>query len=120
MKRIMKRILTLALLLVIPAAAAAQTADDTPLAPALKQNVVVTSDLVRIGDLIENAGASSQIPISRPPAPGSTGPVGGQRIVDAVRAHDVSAINTRGIKKIRGTRASRSIANKDFEEKIAS
>lgn len=116
----MKTILTLALLLAIPAAAAAQTADDTPLAPALKQNVIVTSDLVRIGDLVENAGASAQIAIFRAPDLGSTGTIAAARIVEAVRAHDVFAINTRGMNEITVTRASRSIANKDFEEKIAS
>jgi flagellar basal body P-ring formation protein FlgA len=116
----MKSILTLALLLAIPAAAVAQTADDTPLAPALKQNVIVTSDLVRIGDLVENAGAASQIAIFRAPDLGSTGTVPVARIVEAVRAHDVFAINTRGMNEITVTRASRSIANKDFEEKIAS
>ena len=104
----------------IPAAAAAQTADDTPLAPSLKQNVIVTDDLVRIGDLVENAGASAQIAIFRAPDLGSTGTVAVQRIVEAVRAHDVFAINTRGLNEITVTRASRSIANKDIEERIAS
>ncbi len=116
----MKTILTLALLLVIPAAAAAQTAGDTPLAPALKQNVIVTNDLVRIGDLVENAGASAQIAIFRAPDLGSTGTVAVARIVEAVRAHDVFAINTRGLNEITVTRASRSIVNKDIEERIAS
>ena len=115
----MKNLLTLAFLLVIPTAAAAQAADDTPLAPALKQNVIVTGDLVRIGDLVENAGAASQIAIFRAPDLGSTGTVAVGRIVEAVRAHDVFAINTRGLNEITVTRASRSIANKDFEDKIA-
>src|SRR5882757_4912428 len=109
----MIRILTLALLLMIPAAAAAQTADDAPLAPSLKQNVIVTSDIVRIGDLIENAGVAAQVAVFRAPDLGATGTVAVQRIVEAVRAHDVFAINTRGLKEITVTRASRNIGNSD-------
>jgi flagella basal body P-ring formation protein FlgA len=113
----MKRLLTLAVLLVLPAAAAAQS--EAPLAPALKQNVIVTSDLVRIGDLIENADAAAQVAIFRAPDLGSTGNVPVQRIVEAVRAHGVYAINTRGLSQISVTRASRSIAHADIEERIA-
>ena len=116
----MIRILTLALCLVIPAAAAAQSSGDAPLAPSLKQNVIVTDELVRIGDLIDNAGAAAQIAVFRAPDLGSTGTVAVQRIVEAVRAHDVFAINTHGLKDISVTRASRNIANTDIEERIAS
>ena len=31
--------------------------------PALRANVVVTGDIVRIGDLVENAGAVADVPI---------------------------------------------------------
>ena len=115
----MIRILTLALCLAIPAAAAAQTGD-APLAPSLRQNVIVTDELVRIGDLIDNAGAAAQIAVFRAPDLGATGTVAVQRIVEAVRAHDVFAINTHGLKDITVTRASRNIANTDIEERIAS
>jgi flagella basal body P-ring formation protein FlgA len=115
----MIRILALALLLVMPAAAAAQTGD-APLAPSLRQNVIVTDELVRIGDLIDNAGAAAQIAVFRAPDLGATGTVGVQRVVEAVRAHDVFAINTHGLKEITVTRASRNIGNADFEERIAS
>ena len=115
----MIRILTLALALAIPAAAAAQTAGGAPIAPSLKQNVVVTDELVRIGDLIENAGAAAQIAVFRAPDLGATGTVAVQRVVDAVRAHDVIAINTQGLKDITVTRASRNIGNMDIQERIA-
>src|SRR5437667_11886831 len=115
----MIRIFTLALVLVIPAAAAAQSAGDAPLAPSLKQNVIVTDELVRIGDLIDNAGAAAQIAVFRAPDLGVTGTVPVQRVVDAVRAHDVYAINTRGMNEIAVTRASRNIGNTDIEERIA-
>ena len=116
----MIRILVLALLLVVPAAAAAQSSGDAPLAPSLRQNVIVTDELVRIGDLIDNAGAAAQIAVFRAPDLGVTGTVAVQRIVEAVRAHDVFAINTHGLKDISVTRASRNIGNTDIEERIAS
>jgi len=116
----MIRIVTFALCLVIPAAAAAQSPGSAPLAPSLRQNVIVTDELVRIGDLIDNAGAAAQIAVFRAPDLGSTGTVAVQRIVEAVRAHDVFAINTHGLKDISVTRASRNIANTDIEERIAS
>jgi flagella basal body P-ring formation protein FlgA len=115
----MIRIVTLAIALMIPAAAAAQTGD-APLAPSLRQNVIVTDELVRIGDLIDNAGTAAQIAVFRAPDLGATGTVAVQRIVEAVRAHDVFAINTHGLKDISVTRASRNIGNTDIEERIAS
>lgn len=114
----MIRILILALALLMPAAAAAQSGE-TPLAPSLRQNVVVTDELVRIGDLIDNAGTAAQIAVFRAPDLGATGTVAVQRVVDAVRAHDVFAINTNGLKEITVTRASRNIGNADIEERIA-
>jgi flagella basal body P-ring formation protein FlgA len=119
MIRTMIRILAFAITVLLPAVAAAQSAD-APLAPALRQNVIVADDLVRIGDLIDNAGVAAQIAIFRAPDLGSTGTVAVQRVVDAVRAHDVFAINTRGLKEITVTRASRNIGHKDVEERIAS
>lgn len=115
----MIRILMLALALLIPAAAAAQSSEP-PLAPSLRQNVIVTDELVRIGDLIDNAGTAAQIAVFRAPDLGATGTVAVQRVVDAVRAHDVFAINTHGLKEISVTRASRNIGNADIEERIAS
>ncbi|MBZ0148043.1 MAG: flagellar basal body P-ring formation protein FlgA [Pseudorhodoplanes sp.] len=115
----MIRILILALLLAVPAGAAAQTGD-APLAPSLRQNVIVTDELVRIGDLIDNAGPAAQIAVFRAPDLGATGTVAVHRVVDAVRAHDVFAINTYGLKEITVTRASRNIGNTDIQERIAS
>ena len=43
--------------------ALAQTRNDVIAAPALRASVQVSSDLVRIGDLIDNAGGAAQIAI---------------------------------------------------------
>ncbi len=82
-------------------AAAAQTAD--PLAsdpivtgalpavhPTLKRQVTVTSDIVRIGDLIDHAGPAAATPIFRAPDPGETGAVPAYRVAEAVRRYGIS------------------------------
>src|SRR5215207_4849538 len=43
--------------------------------PRLKELVTVTSEVVRIGDLIENAGTSRGVPVFRAPDLGQTGAV---------------------------------------------
>ena len=43
--------------------------------PALKREVIVTGELVRIGDLVENAGAVAEVAIFRAPDLGQTGGV---------------------------------------------
>jgi flagella basal body P-ring formation protein FlgA len=66
-------LLATALLAAMPAAALAQVRDDVIAAPVLRANVTVLGDLVRIGDVIDNAGSSAQIAIYRAPDLGTTG-----------------------------------------------
>lgn len=116
----MIRIVLAASFLAIAASAAALAGDNTaPVAPSLKQNVVVTGEFVRIGDLIENAGAAAHTPVFRAPDLGSTGAVPVQHVVEAVRAHNVFAVDTRGLTEISVTRASRAIGIRDIEARIA-
>ena len=57
------------------AAAPAQVATSTAPLPTLKGAVTVSGDIVRIGDLIENAGAAADAAIFRSPDIGTTGSV---------------------------------------------
>jgi flagella basal body P-ring formation protein FlgA len=41
--------------------------------PALRDHINVTDEVVRIGDLVDNAGVAAQIAIYRSPDPGTTG-----------------------------------------------
>lgn len=91
----------------------------SPATPALKRDVSVSSDLVRIGDLIENAGANARVPVFRAPDLGHTGRVSAARVVEAVRAHGLTIVETRGVSDIAVTRASRVISIKDLELRIA-
>ena len=102
-----------------PAAAGAATevaADRTT--PALKSMATVTGAIVRIGDLVENAGAVADVAIFRAPDLGETGSVAAGRVIDAVRAHHIVGLDTRGLAEVVVTRASRAITAKDIEGRI--
>src|SRR4051794_22193144 len=53
--------------------AAPQARDNVIATPVLRANVSVAGDVVRIGDVIDNAGTSAQIAIYRAPDLGTTG-----------------------------------------------
>src|SRR5271168_3466590 len=97
-------IAALALLTICSGYVAAQSA-----VPALKSSATVTGDVVRIGDLVENAGPVADIPIFRAPDLGTTGAVATDRIVDAIRPHQLIGIDTRGIAEVIVNHASRAI-----------
>jgi len=105
---------TFLLMLALTGAAAAQSAR-----PALRGSVTVDSDLVRIGDLVENAGAVANIPIFRAPDLGTTGAVSTDRIVEAISAHQLIDIDTRGLADVVVTRASRAIKPQQISASIA-
>jgi flagella basal body P-ring formation protein FlgA len=89
-----------------------------PTQPALKAAATVGTEIVRIGDLVENAGAVANIPIFRAPDLGQTGSVPASRVAEAVRPHHILNLDTRGLGEIAVTRASRAITTKDVESRI--
>jgi flagella basal body P-ring formation protein FlgA len=86
--------------------------------PTLKSEATVVGDLVRIGDLIENAGAVAEVAIFRAPDLGQTGSVPVERVIDAVLPHKIIALDTRGLAEVAVTRAARLITAKDVEARI--
>src|SRR6185436_13394422 len=88
------------------------------ISPRLKAQAVVATDIVRIGDLVENAGAASNTPIFRAPDLGQTGAVPARAVLDAVRPYGLIAVDTRGLSEIAVTHASRTIAADDIEQRI--
>src|SRR6266404_9618358 len=106
-------------LLAANSAASAQTRDDAIAAPVLRASVTVSGDLVRIGDVIDNAGASAQIAIYRAPDLGTTGSLQVAQVLNALRAHQVIGVDTSGLKDISVTRLARSLEGKDIEQQIA-
>ena len=63
--------------------------------PYLKAEISVTGDIVRIGDLVENAGAVADVPIFRSPDLGQSGVLSTARVVEAIRRHKLTYIDTR-------------------------
>jgi flagella basal body P-ring formation protein FlgA len=89
-----------------------------PSGPALRRAVTVTGEIVRIGDLVENAGAVADVPIFRAPDLGQTGSVPAARVLDAIRSHHIISLDTRGLDEVLVTRASRVINAKEVEARI--
>ncbi len=87
--------------------------------PALRANVTVIGDIVRIGDLVEHAGVVADVPIFRAPDLGTRGSVPTERVVEAIRPHQLIDIDTRGISEVVVTRASRAINAKEISDCIA-
>jgi flagellar basal body P-ring formation protein FlgA len=112
----MARTATLLLFLALASPAAAQVTPQA--APILKPTATVSGDIVRIGDLIENAGAVAEVAIFRSPDPGTTGIVPTTRIVEAVRAR-VFGLDTNGIAEVSVTRAGRAVGLPELEARIA-
>lgn len=118
--------LTFVLGAALTAAAAAQNAappvpaaPSMPAPPALRANVTVTGDIVRIGDLVENAGPVADVPIFRAPDLGTRGAVSIERVLEAIRPHQLIGIDTRGLSEVIVTRASRTITPKEISAAVA-
>lgn len=115
----MSRSVLIAIALGLAFSATARAAEDMPApVPVLKAEVVVASDVVRIGDLVEHAGAAADIAIFRSPDLGHTGTVQTSRVLDAIRPHGPPGIDTRGLAEVAVARASRDFAPKEIEQRI--
>src|SRR6195952_673910 len=112
-------LVAIALLAASTAATFAQTRIDIIAAPALRAAVTVTSDLVRIGDVIDNAGTAAQIAIYRAPDLGTTGSLQVAQLLAALRAHQVIGVDTQNLKEISITRLARTLEGKDIELQVA-
>jgi flagella basal body P-ring formation protein FlgA len=131
----MIRLTMLSLLaLTVPAAAQVTTGGSLPFAerfaayaprpqqataPTIKASVTIVGEIVRIGDLVENAGAVAHVAIFRAPGLGETGRVSVERILEALLPHDLIKVDTGGLTDVVVTRASKTITAKDIETRIA-
>jgi len=116
---ISRSILIAALLVAAPSAAFAQEKEDAVMVPVLRAQVTVESDIVRIGDVIENAGTAAQIAIYRSPDLGTTGSLSTAQVINALQAHQVIGVDTRDIKSVSITRLSRVLEGKEIESQVA-
>jgi flagella basal body P-ring formation protein FlgA len=90
-----------------------------PVVPTLKHSITVTSDVVRIGDLIDNADSFAAIPVFRSPDIGTTGAVPARRVIEAARAHNLFGVESGDVLDVEVARAGRVIGRKDIEARIA-
>ena len=81
----------------------------------LRASVTVASDVVRIGDVIDNAGTAAQIAIYRAPDLGTTGSLPTEQVLAALQAHQVIGVDTRDIKAVSVTRLARTLEAKEIE-----
>ena len=85
--------------------------------PALRAAVTVTGDIVRIGDIIDNAGAAAQI-ADLPRARSRHRPARcrWRSVLDALRAHQVIGVDTRDLREVSVTRLAARIDGKEIEQ----
>jgi flagellar basal body P-ring formation protein FlgA len=98
----------------------ARAADDFIVAPTLRASVTVTSDVVRVGDLIDNAGSAALIPVYRSPDLGTTGELPVAQVLSVLRGKQVIGVMTGDIKEVQVTRLARTLVHKDLENAVAS
>jgi flagellar basal body P-ring formation protein FlgA len=103
----------------VNAASAQQSRDDVLATPVLRANVTVAGDVVRIGDIIDNAGSAAQIAIYRAPDLGTTGQLPTAAVIAALGAHQVIGVDTRNLKEISVTRLARNLDGKEIELAVA-
>src|SRR5262249_25940104 len=82
--------------------------------PTLRSEAIVNGDIVRIGDLIDNAGIVAPVPIFRAPDLGYTGTISADAVLEAVRNHALIGVDTGSIRDVVVTRASRTIPAKNI------
>ena len=106
-------------LLAANVAAAFAAGDDVIAVPVLRANVTVSDDVVRIGDVIDNAGTAAQVAIYRAPDLGTTGSLPTAQVLSALQAHQVIGVDTRDIKVVTVTRLARNVDARDIQKAVA-
>jgi flagellar basal body P-ring formation protein FlgA len=116
---LIRSMLVTALLAAVPTPAFAQETEDAIAVPVLRAQVTVESNIVRIGDMVENAGTASQIAIYRSPDLGTTGSLPTAQVINVLQAHQVIGVDTRDIKSVSVTRLARILEGKEVESQVA-
>jgi flagella basal body P-ring formation protein FlgA len=108
----MIRLAALAIIAIATTSAAAQT-------PSLRPTVLVSGDLVRIGDLVTDVDSDkASIAVFRAPDLGQTGSVSIADVIEALRPHDVG-VEAEGLSEVSVTRASRMIGANEIKRRVA-
>lgn len=89
-------------------------------APALKAQIVVSSPIVTVGDMFEEAGALAEEPLFRAPLPGTTGTVDLAAVKAATARIGLTRFDARGLASISVSRSAALIDETMLAELIAS
>ncbi len=84
-------------------------------APVLRPHIIVTQDIVMLGDLVSDAGAAANQPVFRAPGPGLTGQVSAKDILSAATRIGVNNISTGGITQVSVARTGRAAGKAEIE-----
>jgi flagella basal body P-ring formation protein FlgA len=87
--------------------------------PVLRLDITVAGDVVRLGDLFDNAGRHADVAVFRSPDPGHTGQVPAWRIVEAARRAGLEPESADRDRDVSVTRDARIVPLAEMEEKIA-
>jgi flagella basal body P-ring formation protein FlgA len=87
--------------------------------PTLRANVTVASDIVRVGDLVDNAGIAGATAVYRAPDLGTTGTLPVTAVLAILRSHQVIGVDARDLKEITVTRLARTIEARELELSVA-
>jgi len=117
--RLMKTGLAFAALLLAASPTLADPAQNAIHGPSLRASAIISSDVVRIGDLVDNAGTAAQIAIYRAPDLGTTGMLRTAQLIETLRANQVIGVDTHNLKEVAIIRASRPLPAKDIEQQVA-
>jgi flagella basal body P-ring formation protein FlgA len=101
------------------AASAARAGEETIAPPVLRAKVNVASDVVRIGDVVDNAGPFAQIAIYRAPDLGTTGSLPVAQMLNTLRAQGVIGVDAKDIKQVMVTRLARTVETREIERAVA-
>ncbi|MDC7785550.1 flagellar basal body P-ring formation chaperone FlgA [Rhodoplanes sp. TEM] len=101
-----------------PAAAVESMLMEIRSIPTLKRTITVKEPLVRIGDLLENAGPLAGVPVFRAPDIGTTGTVSTSQIMEALRPYRMFRVDLGDIAEVEVTRAGRVFSSAEIQNRI--
>jgi len=84
----------------------------------LRENIRVTADIVRIGDLFENAGPAADTAVFRSPSPGRSGVVNARRLATMARRNGLHWANSYRLTEVVITRPGRLVSKSDIRAAI--
>ena len=87
--------------------------------PRIKAEIAVTSDAIRLGDLIDGLPRDAEIAVFRAPQPGQRGTIRADRIIGAAAELGIQNIDAAGITAVSVNRPARTISRADMEASVS-